>query len=90
MFIDKDGFTSIVFDLCLRVGPAGSGPEIDGKALTTHLEDVVGDDINTVKVWNTTETQFSKLEYGLSHDRLANLHPILTPCLGRKTSPHTP
>ncbi|KAM7221931.1 nuclear import protein mog1 [Rhypophila decipiens] len=63
VYIDKDGFTSIIFDITERVGPAGGGLEEDGQALTTHLEELVGDDVNTVKVWNTTETQFSKLEY---------------------------
>lgn len=63
MFIDKDGFTSIIFDITERVGGPGSSPEIDGKALTTHLEELVGTDVDTVKVWNSTETSFSKLEY---------------------------
>ncbi|KAI1862425.1 hypothetical protein JX265_009139 [Neoarthrinium moseri] len=62
VYIDKDGFTSIVFDITERVGGKGSGPEIDGRALTTHLEDVVGDDIDRTKVWNTTPTLFSRLD----------------------------
>lgn len=63
VFIDKDGFTSIIFDITERVGGAGSSDEIDGRALTIHLEELVGTDADTVKVWNSTETQFSKLEY---------------------------
>lgn len=63
VFIDKDGFTSIIFDITERVGTAGSSDEIDGRALTIHLEELVGTDADTVKVWNSTETQFSKLEY---------------------------
>jgi len=62
VWIDKDGFTSIIFDITERVGPAGSGLESDGRALTVHLEDLVGSDIDTVKVWNTTETQFTNLD----------------------------
>jgi len=62
VYIDKDGFTSIIFEICERVGPSGSSAEIDGRALTTHLEDLVGDDADTVKVWNTTDTEFSELE----------------------------
>jgi hypothetical protein len=61
VYIDKDGFTSIIIEITERVGPAGTGPEIDGRALTTHLEEVVGSDVDTVKVWNTTETEFSNL-----------------------------
>lgn len=62
VYIDKDGFTSIIFDITERVGPSSSSLETDGRALTTHLEELVGDDADTVKVWNTTETQFSHLE----------------------------
>ncbi|KAK1757215.1 putative ran-interacting mog1 protein [Echria macrotheca] len=62
VYIDKDGFTSIIFDITERVGPAGGGLETDGRALTTHLEELVGDDADTVKVWNTTETQFTHLD----------------------------
>ncbi|KAF9870399.1 ran-interacting Mog1 protein [Colletotrichum karsti] len=61
VWIDQDGFTSIIFDITERVGAAGSSPEIDGRALTTHLEELVGEDVDTVKVWNTTETSFSRL-----------------------------
>ena len=61
VWIDEKGFTTIIFDITERVGKSGSGPEIDGKALTTHLEDIVRDDIETVKVWSSSVTQFSKL-----------------------------
>ncbi|EPE02733.1 ran-interacting mog1 protein [Ophiostoma piceae UAMH 11346] len=61
VYIDKDGFSSIIFEICERVGPSGSSPEIDGTALSTHLEELVGDDKDTVRVWNSTETEFSEL-----------------------------
>lgn len=61
VFIDKDGFTSIIIEITERVGPAGSTPEIDGKALSVHLEDIVGSDVDGVKVWNTTDTEFSRV-----------------------------
>ena len=61
VYIDKDGFTSIIFDITQRVDAPGSGLERDGRALTVHLEDLVGDDADSVKVWNTTETEFSHL-----------------------------
>jgi len=61
VWIDENGFTSIIFDITERVGPKGRGPEIDGRALTQHLEDIVGDDIDTVKVWSSSATQFSRL-----------------------------
>ncbi|PFH63304.1 hypothetical protein XA68_14956 [Ophiocordyceps unilateralis] len=62
VWIDKDGFTSIIFDITERVGGPGSGPEIDGRAISTHLEDMVGTDIGSVKIWNTAETEFTRLE----------------------------
>lgn len=65
VYIDKDGFTSIIIEINERVGGEGSTPEIDGRALTTHLEDIVSVDVGRVKVWNTTPTQFSKLEYAI-------------------------
>ncbi|CAH0017508.1 unnamed protein product, partial [Clonostachys rhizophaga] len=65
VWIDEDGFTSIIFDITERVGEPGSGPEIDGRAMTTHLEDLVGDDRDTLKIWNTAETEFTRLEEGI-------------------------
>lgn len=63
VYLDKDGFTSIIFDITERVNAPGEGLERDGRALTIHLEDLVGEDADTVKVWNTSETQFTHLEY---------------------------
>lgn len=62
VWIDEDGFTSIILDITERVGEPGSGPEIDGRAMTAHFEDLVGSDIDSVKLWNTAETEFSRLE----------------------------
>lgn len=61
VYLDKDGFTSIIFDIAERVGLPGTGPATDGAALTTHLEDIVDTDVDTVKVWSTSNTMFSKL-----------------------------
>ncbi|KAH8881435.1 Mog1p/PsbP-like protein [Thozetella sp. PMI_491] len=66
VWIDKDGFTSIIFDITERVGPDKSSLEQDGQAMTMHLEDLVGTDAETVKVWNTTETEFSRLPAEIS------------------------
>lgn len=61
VFIDKDGFTSIIVEITERVGGPGSSAEIDGKALSVHLEEIVGSDVEGVKVWNTTDTEFTLL-----------------------------
>ncbi|KAK3319798.1 hypothetical protein B0T19DRAFT_271956 [Cercophora scortea] len=80
VYIDKDGFTSIIFDITERVGPAGSSLEGDGRALTTHLEELVGDDVDTVKVWNTTETQFTRLSSNIpAYTLIATQTPSIDP-----------
>lgn len=61
VYLDKEGYTSIIFDLLDRVGPPGSTDATDGAALTIHLEEIVDSDTETLKVWNTTPTRFSKL-----------------------------
>ncbi|KAI1340683.1 Mog1p/PsbP-like protein [Xylariaceae sp. FL0016] len=73
VWLDKDGFTSMIFEINERVGGPGSSPEIDGKALTTHLEEIVGDDFERCKVWNTMPTTFSKLEDNIPRGRQADL-----------------
>ena len=55
VYLDKDGFTSVVFDILERVGK----PDIE--ALKFHLHDIVEDDANETKVWTTGEAHFSKL-----------------------------
>ncbi|KAI0205994.1 Mog1p/PsbP-like protein [Astrocystis sublimbata] len=76
VYIDKDGFTSIIVEINERVGGEGSSAEIDGRALTTHLEEIVGDDADRLKVWNTTPTQFSKLDDDIpAYTLIATLSP---------------
>jgi len=63
VFVDRNGFTSIIFDITERVGSTSdTGPEEDAIALKTHLEDIVDDDKDTLRVWNTTETKLSRLD----------------------------
>ncbi|RKF63022.1 putative ran guanine nucleotide release factor [Golovinomyces cichoracearum] len=64
VYLDKNGFTSIIFDINERLGPAGSGPSVDGAALTAHLEDIVDSEDDQVQVWSSSSTQFSKLPEG--------------------------
>ncbi|KOS23373.1 putative ran guanine nucleotide release factor [Escovopsis weberi] len=61
LWIERDGSTSIIFDITERVGEPGSGPEIDGRALTAHFEEVVGSDSSSARIWNTAETEFTTL-----------------------------
>jgi len=65
VYLDKDGFTSIIFDITERVGLPGKGPAIDGAAMTTHLEDIVDSETDTVKVWTSSDTVFSRLPEGI-------------------------
>lgn len=89
VYIDKDGFTSIIFDITERVGGPGTSAEIDGRALTTHLEELVGDELDTVTVWNTTPTQFSRLEYVLLFF-LPSFLPFFLSFLSHPTMPSPP
>ncbi|KAK7960511.1 hypothetical protein PG996_011157 [Apiospora saccharicola] len=80
VWIDRDGFTSLVFEIDERVGEKGNGPEIDGLAMTTHLEEIVGDDIERTKVWNTTPTLFSKLDEEIpAYTLIATISPKKAP-----------
>jgi len=64
VYLDNDGFTSIIVDILERIETEGDSPlERDGKAMTAHLEDIAGEDAENVRVWNTTETRFTHLEY---------------------------
>ncbi|KAI0803453.1 Mog1p/PsbP-like protein [Xylaria sp. FL0064] len=80
VYIDKDGFTSIIIEINERVGEDGSSAEIDGRALTTHLEEIVGNDVDRLKVWNTTPTQFSKHSEDIpAYTLMATLTPRAPP-----------
>ncbi|KAI0150632.1 Mog1p/PsbP-like protein [Xylariaceae sp. FL1272] len=87
VYIDKDGFTSIIVEINERVGGSGSSPELDGQALTTHLEEVVGDDVDRLKVWNTTPTQFSRLDTDIpAYTLIATLSPPNQPPSSQSTA----
>ncbi|KAG9243864.1 hypothetical protein BJ878DRAFT_101604 [Calycina marina] len=80
VYLDKEGFTSIIFDITERVGGAGSGPATDGAALATHLEDIVDSESDTVKVWSTANTVFSRLPEGTpAYTLIATQTPALDP-----------
>ncbi|CAK7565332.1 MAG: hypothetical protein SEPTF4163_003247 [Sporothrix epigloea] len=88
VYIDKDGFTSIIFEICERVGPSGTTAEIDGGALSTHLEELVGDDVDTVRVWNTTDTVFSELPDGIpAYSLVATQTPQTDPKAAASSAP---
>jgi hypothetical protein len=55
VYLDKDGFTSIVVDILERV----EKPDIE--ALKFHLNDIVDEDAGETKVWTTGEAHFAKL-----------------------------
>ncbi|KAL2163386.1 hypothetical protein VTH06DRAFT_5443 [Thermothelomyces fergusii] len=75
VYIDENGFSSIIIDITERVEAPGTGIESDGRALTIHLEELVGEDIETVKVWNSTETQFSHLSETPAYTLIATQTP---------------
>jgi len=80
--MDKDGFTSIVIELLDRVEPNKNAPieemsslEIDGAALTQHLMELVGSDTDRVRVWNSSETEFSNLPNVAAYTLFATVTP---------------
>jgi hypothetical protein len=82
VWMDKDGFTSIVVELLDRVEPSKNAPieemtalEIDGAALTEHLMELVGDDADHVRVWNSSETEFTQLPNIAAYTLLATITP---------------
>jgi len=87
VYLDKDGFTSIIFDITERVGPPGSDNATDGAALSIHLEEIVDSDVDTLKVWSTTVTQFSELPEGTpAYTLIATQTPPIDQA-SRKTAP---
>ncbi|GAB7356344.1 hypothetical protein MBLNU459_g7134t1 [Dothideomycetes sp. NU459] len=57
-YLDKDGFTSIVFDILERV-EVGERTDVD--ALKYHLQDIIEDDNDQTKTWTSNSAVFSKL-----------------------------
>ena len=57
VYLDPDGFTSIVIDILERV----EKPDIE--ALKFHLQDIVEEDEGQTKVWTTGDAHISKLPY---------------------------
>lgn len=55
VYLDKDGFTSIVVEILERVDK----PDVE--ALKYHLQDIVEEDAGETKVWTTGDAHFSKL-----------------------------
>jgi hypothetical protein len=82
VWIDKDGFTSIAIELLDRVEPPRRAQvdemtqlEIDGAALTEHLMELVGDDADHARVWNSSETEFSRMQDFAAYTLLATITP---------------
>lgn len=57
VFLDKDGFTSVVFDILERV----EKPDID--ALKYHLQDIVDDDADKTQTWSSNTAMMARLPY---------------------------
>ncbi|GAB7361231.1 hypothetical protein MBLNU230_g1292t1 [Neophaeotheca triangularis] len=59
VWIDADGFTSIVFDILERVELP-----TDMEALKYHLHDIVEEDVERTQIWQTNNAIFAKLPQG--------------------------
>jgi len=58
--------------------------------MTTHLEDIIDSEIDTVKVWKTTETKFSKVPEGIpAYTLVATQTPPQDPSPGNSSPDFT-
>jgi len=57
VYLDTEGFTSVVFDILERV----DDPTDDVEALNYHLHDLVEEDAGETEVWTTKQAVFAKL-----------------------------
>lgn len=60
VYLDRDGFTSIVFDILERVDVGEEKSDAD--ALKYHFQDVVEDDTENSQIWTSNTAVFSKLQ----------------------------
>lgn len=51
VYLDKDGFTSVIFDLTERIEEAEA--RTDEEALKYHFQDTVGDSNDVTRFWQT-------------------------------------
>lgn len=59
VFLDRDGFTSIVFDILERVDVGEEKSDAD--ALKYHFSDIVEDDTERAQIWTSNTAVFTKL-----------------------------
>ncbi|THY25812.1 ran-interacting Mog1 protein [Aureobasidium pullulans] len=81
VYLDKDGLTSIVFDILERVDK----PDLD--ALKYHLEDIVEDDVDATKLWTSNSAVFSKLPPQTSAYTLFATHKPSAEAVSRGKAP---
>ncbi|KEQ80129.1 ran-interacting Mog1 protein [Aureobasidium pullulans EXF-150] len=81
VYLDKDGLTSIVFDILERVDK----PDLD--ALKYHLEDIVEDDVDATKLWTSNSAVFSKLPLQTSAYTLFATHKPSAEAVSRGKAP---
>ncbi|KAI9804148.1 MAG: hypothetical protein M1825_001550 [Sarcosagium campestre] len=63
VYLDKDGFTSIIVEVNQRVGPPAASTDID--ALKCHLDDIT-EHAEGLRTWSSSSTIITHLQYGLS------------------------
>ncbi|KAK3706864.1 hypothetical protein LTR37_012543 [Vermiconidia calcicola] len=81
VYLDKDGFSSIVVDILERV------ERPDDEALKFHLQDIVEVDVGETKVWTSGAAHFSKLPQGTPAYTLFATSPPGSKQRGRANEP---
>jgi len=72
VYLDKDGFTSIMFDITERLDDAGT----DDEALKAHFQDII-ESSDGVKVWSSDVTKLINLPDGVpSYTLVATKQPV--------------
>ncbi|KAL1642794.1 hypothetical protein SLS58_005299 [Diplodia intermedia] len=77
VWLDRDGFTSIIFDLTERVDESQASS--DEEALKYHFQDMVGDSNDATQCWQTNAAVLSRMPNVPAYALLATQHPAAAP-----------
>ncbi|OJD38093.1 ran-interacting mog1 protein [Diplodia corticola] len=81
VWLDRDGFTSVIFDLTERVDESQASS--DEEALKYHLQDMVDDSNDATHCWQTSAAVLARMPNVPAYALVATQHPAAGPG-GRK------
>ncbi|EKG10665.1 Ran-interacting Mog1 protein [Macrophomina phaseolina MS6] len=77
VYLDKDGFTSIIFDLAERLDE--SQAQNDHEALKYHFQDIVGDTNDATQFWQSNAATLARMPNTPAYTLIATQHPTAEP-----------